>query len=157
MSAALFLQRAGLDLQNVSYKGGAPALVDLLSGQVQMFSGSPSEVLPHAKSNKIRFLAVSSERRIKQLPDVPAIAEFFPGHNALTWNGLVAPAGTPGAIIDRLSQEIQKAMRDPQFLARLDLIGVDPVQHTPAEFAEQIRREVVQWSAMIKAAGIKPE
>jgi tripartite-type tricarboxylate transporter receptor subunit TctC len=157
LSGALFLQRAGLEVVNVSYKGGAPALIDLLSGQVQMYSGSPSEILPHAKSNRIRLLGVSSEKRMKQLPDVPAIAEFYPGHGAVTWNGLVAPAGTPSAVIMRVSQEIQKAMRDPQFVSQLEQIGVDPVLHTPEEFATAIRREIEQWGALIKAAGIKPE
>lgn len=157
LSGALFVQRAGLDMVHVPYKGGAPALADLIGGQVQMYSGSPSEVLSHAKGNKVRLLAISSATRSKHFPELPTIAEYYPGHLALTWNGLLAPGKTPAPIISRISQEIQKAMRDPAFLARLDKIGVDPVLHTPEQFAEQIRQDVERWKTVIENAGIKPE
>ena len=157
LSGALFLQRAGLQMTHVPYKGGAPALTDLLGGQIQMYSGSPSELLPHLQAGKLRVIGISSPTRSKHMPDVPAIAEAYSGHSAITWNGLLAPAKTPPAIVERISAEIQKAMRDPAFTARLDRIGVDPVLHTPAEFAQQIQREMVQWQRVIEAAGIKPE
>jgi tripartite-type tricarboxylate transporter receptor subunit TctC len=157
LSATLFVQRAGLQMTHVPYKGGGPALNDLLGGQVQMYSGSPSELLPHAGGGKIRLLAVSSPARSKHLPDLPAIAEFFPGHTALTWNGLVAPAGTPGRVIERLSAEIQQAMRDPAFVERLDRIGVDPVLHTPADFANTIQRDLQMWREVVNKIGLKLE
>ncbi len=157
LSGALFVSRAGLTMTHVPYKGGAPALADLLGGQVQMYSGSPSELLPHVAGGKIKLLGISSETRSKYFPSVPAIAELYPGHLALTWNGLLAPAKTPVAVIDRISGEIQKAMRDPTFTARLEKIGVDPVLHTPAQFAQQIQREIALWKGVIESAGIKPE
>lgn len=157
LSGALFVQRAGLQITHVPYKGGAPALADLLGGQVQMYSGSPSEVIPHAQGGKIRLLGISSAKRAKYLPDVPAIAEFYPGHEAVTWNGVLAPARTPLPIINRLSAEIQRAMKDPAFTARLEKIGVDPVLHTPAQFARQIGDEMALWQRVIREAGVKIE
>jgi tripartite-type tricarboxylate transporter receptor subunit TctC len=157
LSGALFLQRAGLQMTHVPYKGGAPALADLLGGQAQMYSGSPSELLAHMQAGKVRVIGISSATRSKHMPDVPAIAESYAGHSAITWNGLLAPAKTPAAVIERISSEIQKAMRDPAFTSRLDRIGVDPVLHTSAEFAQQIQREMVQWQRVIESAGIKPE
>jgi len=124
---------------------------------VQMYAGSPSELIGHAKSGKVRLLGISSLKRNAQLPDVQAIAELYPTFSALTWNGLVAPAGTPPAVIDRLSQEMLKAMRDPAFLDRLSKIGVDPVVTTPAEFSESIRADYAMWREVIKATGLSVE
>ncbi len=157
LAGALFLNRAGIQMTHVPYKGGAPALADLLGGQVQMYAGSPSELIGHAKSGKVRLLGISSLKRNAQLPDVQAIAELYPTFSALTWNGLVAPAGTPPAVIDRLSQEMLKAMRDPAFLDRLSKIGVDPVVTTPAEFSESIRADYAMWREVIKATGLSVE
>ncbi len=157
LAGALFLNRAGIQMTHVPYKGGAPALADLLGGQVQMYAGSPSELIGHAKSGKVRLLGISSPKRNAQLPDVQAIAELYPTFSALTWNGLVAPAGTPPAVIDRLSQEMLKAMRDPAFLDRLSKIGVDPVVTTPAEFSESIRADYAMWREVIKATGLSVE
>jgi tripartite-type tricarboxylate transporter receptor subunit TctC len=157
LSATLFVQRAGLQMAHVPYKGGAPALNDLLGGQVHMYSGSPSELLPHAAGGRIRLLAVSSTERSKHLPELPAIAEFFPGHVALTWNGLLAPANTPAPVIDRLSKEVQRAMRDPTFVDRLDKIGVDPVLHAPADFAKTIQRDLEMWREVAGKIGLRPE
>jgi tripartite-type tricarboxylate transporter receptor subunit TctC len=157
LSGALFVQRAGLVITHIPYKGGAPALADLLGGQVQMYSGSPSEVIQQAQAGKVRLLGISSRERARYLPDVPAIAETYPGHEALTWNGLLAPGRTPPAIIERISGEIMKAMRDPAFTARLERIGVDPVLHTPAQFARQIQAEMALWQKVIRDAGVKIE
>lgn len=157
LAGALFLNRAGIQITHVPYKGGAPALADLLGGQVQMYAGSPSELIGHAKGGKVKLLGISSLKRNAQLPDVPAIAEFYPNFSALTWNGLVAPAGTPPAVIDRLSQEMTRAMRDQAFLDRLSKIGVDPVPTTPAEFSESIRADYAMWREVIKSAGLSVE
>ena len=157
LSGALFLQRAGVTMTHVPYKGGGPALADVMGGQIQMYSASPSEVIAHVGGGKLRLLGISSPQRAKYLPDVPAIAEVLPGHSAFTWNGLFAPARTPPAIVARLAEEIQKAQRDPAFTGRLEKMGVDPVLHTPAEFAAQIEREMTMWKEVIDAAGIKPQ
>jgi tripartite-type tricarboxylate transporter receptor subunit TctC len=144
-------------MTHVPYKGGAPAVADLVAGQVQMYFGNASELIQHSRSGKIRLLGVSSEKRAPQLPEVPAIAEFYAGFRTLTWNGLLAPAGTPPAVIARASTEVQKAVRDPAVAERLQRIGVDPLGSTPAEFAETIRVDSVIWQEAIKAAGLKSE
>jgi tripartite-type tricarboxylate transporter receptor subunit TctC len=157
LAAALFLQRAGMNMVHVPYKGGAPALADTIAGQVQMYAGSPSELIAHAKGGKLKLLGITSDRRNAQLPDVPTIAELYPGFNALTWNGLLAPANLPAPLVERLSQEMQKALKDPAFLDRLAKLGLDPVPTTPASFADGIRTEYVMWRDVIKAAGISVE
>ncbi|MCX7196628.1 MAG: tripartite tricarboxylate transporter substrate binding protein [Proteobacteria bacterium] len=151
---ALFLDRAKLQMTHVPYKGGAPALADLLGGQIQMYAASPSEVIAFAKAGKVRLLAISSEARSAQLPDVPTVAETFPKFRAVTWNGLLAPAGVAPAILDRINAQMLKAMKDPVFLDRLGRIGVDPVPTTRAEFAAEIRADYVLWRDLIKATGI---
>jgi tripartite-type tricarboxylate transporter receptor subunit TctC len=157
LSGALFVQRAGLEMIHVPYKGGAPAVADLVAGQVQMYFGNASELIQHSRSGKIRLLGVSSERRAPQLPDVPAIAETYAGFQTLTWNALFAPAATPKAIVDRISAEVQKAVRDPAVAERLVKIGVDPVGSTPAELARTVQADIAQWSGVIKAANIRNE
>ena len=157
LAAALFLHRAGLNMVHVPYKGGAPALADTIGGQVQMYAGSPSELIAHAKAGKLKLLGITAERRNAALPDVPAIAELYPGFKAETWNGLLAPAGLPRPVVDRLAQEMQKAMKDPAFLDRLAKLGLDPVPTTPAEFGASIRSEYAMWRDVIKAAGLAVE
>jgi tripartite-type tricarboxylate transporter receptor subunit TctC len=157
LSAALFVQRAGLEMTHVPYKGGGPALADVVGGQIQLYSASPSEVIAFRGSNKVKLLGISSEKRNARLPEVPAIAESYPGHVADTWNGLMAPAKTPPAVIERISRELQKAMSEPAFVERIEKMGLDPVRHTPQEFAESIRMQVNTWREVIRKAGIKPE
>jgi len=157
LSAALFVQRAGLEMTHVPYKGGGPALADVVGGQIQLYSASPSEVIAFRGSNKVKLLGISSEKRNARLPEVPAIAESYPGHVADTWNGLMAPAKTPPAVIERISRELQKAMNEPAFVERIEKMGLDPVRHTPQEFAESIRMQVNTWREVIRKAGIKPE
>lgn len=157
LSGALFVSRAGLAMTHVPYKGGAPAVADLVGGTVQMYFGNASELIQHSRSGKIRLLGVSSEKRAPQLPDVPAIAESYPGFRTITWNGLLAPAGTPPAIVNRLSAEVQRIVREPAVVERLTKIGVDPLGSTPAEFAETIRTDSVVWQEAVKAAGMKAE
>jgi tripartite-type tricarboxylate transporter receptor subunit TctC len=157
LSGALFVSRAGLAMTHIPYKGGAPAVADLVGGTVQMYFGNASELIQHSRSGKIRLLGVSSEKRASQLPDVPAIAESYPGFRTITWNGLLAPAGTPPAIVNRLSTEVQRIVREPAVVERLTKIGVDPLGSTPAEFAETIRTDSVVWQEAVKAAGMKAE
>ena len=136
------------------YKGGVPALADTLSGQVQMYAGSPSELLQHAAAGKIKLLGITSERRNAQLPNVPAIAEVYPNFKAMTWNGLLAPAGLPAPITSRVAGEMQKLMKDAAFLDRLAKLGLDPVPTTPASFAADIRNEYGMWRDLIKSTGV---
>jgi len=154
LTGALFLARAGLQMTHVPYKGGAQAVADLVGGQVQMYFGNASELIQHSQSRKIRLLGVSSAKRTPQLPDVPAIAESYPGFNTGTWNGYLAPSGTPNTIIDELAQAIAKAVRERATAERLRKIGVEPLGNTPAEFAELLKRDAPMWRDAVKAAGI---
>ena len=156
LSAALFVKRAKLDVTHVSYKGGAPAVADLLGGQVQMYFGNLSELAPHANAGNIRIIGVSSEKRAKQLPDIPTIAESgYPGFRTLTWNGLMAPAGTPPEVIGRIAQEVAAICANPVLAQRLSQLGVDPLCNTPAEFSETIRSDILTWAEAVKAADLK--
>ncbi len=155
LSMALFLKRAGLDMTNVSYRGNAPALTDVIAGHLPAMFSNVSDALPHAASGAVRLLAVSGDRRAPQIPDVPTVAESgFPGFNVITWNGLAAPAGTPKAIVDAMAGEIARAIKDQAFVERLQSYGVDPVGNSPAEFAAMIAADVALWAEAVKGAGL---
>jgi tripartite-type tricarboxylate transporter receptor subunit TctC len=157
LTGALFLSRAGLRMTHIPYKGGAQAVSDLVGGQVHMYFGNASELIQHSKSGKITLLGVSSEKRTPQLPDVPAIAETYPGFRSLTWNGYLMPTGTPAPIIQRLAEEVAKVVREPATAERLRSIGVEPVGNTPEEFAEYVRKDAPVWRDAVTAAGIKAD
>ena len=158
LSAALFVKRAQLEMTHVSYKGGGPAVTDLLSGQVQMYFGNLSELAPQVAGGQIRIIGVSSEQRARQLPDVRTVAESgFPGFKTITWNGLVAPAGTPAAVVNRVAAAIREAVSSPDALARLNQMGVDPIGDTPAQFAETIKADLITWAEAAKASNLKIE
>ncbi|MBN9051994.1 MAG: tripartite tricarboxylate transporter substrate binding protein [Rhizobiales bacterium] len=154
LAAALFVQRVGIDMTHVPYKGGAPALTDTIAGQVQMYAASPSEVIGLINSDRVRLLAISSLKPISQLPNVPAISQFYPGFDSVTWNGMIGPANMPRNIVDTLSREIMKMLKDPAFVERLQKAGVEPVLTTPEEFAQEIRDEYKMLSEVITKAGI---
>jgi len=148
---------AGIDMVHVPYKGGGPALVALLSGQVQLMFATLPAAMPHVKSGKLRPVAVTTSHRSQALPELPTIAESgVPGYEAATWYGLLAPAGTPKAIVDRLHAEIVKILATDT-RQRLAAQGFEPAGTTPAEFAGYIKSEIVKWGKVIKAAGIRPE
>lgn len=158
LSASLFVTRAGLDMTHVSYKGGAPAVADLLGGQVQMYFGNLSELAPHAQAGKVRIIGVSSDKRAAQLPDVPTIAESgYQGFRTQTWNGLVAPAGTPAAIITRIALEAAAICTHAGAVQRLTQLGVDPLCSTPVEFADTMKSDIAIWAEAVKAAKLKIE
>jgi len=158
LTMELFLARAGLKMEAVLYKGGGPAIADVVAGHVPCYFGNLNEILPHAGGGKINVLAVSGEARAPQLPQVPTVAEQgYPGFRTVTWNGYVAPAATPRGIVERVAREIATGCKDAAFVARLEKIGVDPVCGTPAEFERAVRDDLALWKEAVQAAGIKPQ
>lgn len=155
LAMALFLKRAGIEMTNVSYRGNAPALTDVVAGHLPTMFSNLSDALPHLTSGAIRALAVSSEKRAPQLPQVPTVAESgFPGYSAVTWNGLMAPAGTPQPIIDKMAAEIARAVKDPRFVERLASLGADPLGNTPQQFAALISADLKLWGEAVAAVGL---
>jgi tripartite-type tricarboxylate transporter receptor subunit TctC len=158
LSVVLLLKRAGIEMEHVSYKGGAPALADVVAGHAPMYFGNLAEIIPQSKSGKIRVLAVSGDKRAPQLPNVPTVAEQgYPGYRTNTWNAIAAPAKTPPAVIERLAREIGAAARDPGFIQKLENIGVDPVGNTPAEFAAVLKSDLAIWAEAVKMSGVKAD
>ena len=156
LSMALFLKRAGLDMTNISYRGNAPALTDVVAGHLPTMFSNISDALPQAAAGAVRLLAVSSAKRAPQIPDVPTISESgFPGFDVLTWNGLMAPAGTPKEIVQKIAAEIGRTVKDPQFLTRLQQYGADPLGNTPGEFSIMIATETALWADTVKSLGLK--
>jgi tripartite-type tricarboxylate transporter receptor subunit TctC len=156
LAAELFKSMAKLDIQPIAYRGTTVLLPDLLSGRVSMAFGNIVNVLPLVRDGKLRAFAVSSIKRSALAPDLPTMAESgYPGFEAVPWFGLMAPAGTPQAIIDRLHRETARIMQMPDVKKRLNDIGADVIGGTPAELAAVIEREIPQWAKVIKGAGIK--
>jgi tripartite-type tricarboxylate transporter receptor subunit TctC len=155
MFGELFKAMAGVDLAVVGYRGGGPALVDLLSGQVQvMFEGITSSI-GYIKAGKLRALAVTSAKRSAALPDIPTIGEFVPGYAATGWFGLGAPKGTPQPIVDMLSKAVGEALADPAMKARFADLGAEPMPMTPAEFGNLVADDTQKWAKVIRSADIK--
>ena len=153
LSMVLFQKRAGLEMVPVMYKGGAPALADVVAGHVPVYFSNLSDVLPHAAGGALRALAVSDRKRLPQFPDVPTFIEAgFPGFTIMTWNGLVAPAGTPKEIVDRLAAETARAVKDPKIVERLANFGIEPLGTTSEEFAAGIAADVAFWAEAARIA-----
>jgi len=159
LTMALLLARAGLKGEAVMYKGGGPAVADVVAGHVPCYFGNFNELIPHAGAGgRLKILAVSSLARSPQLPNVPTVAEQgYPGFKTLTMNGYVAPAATPREIIERIAREIGAGCKDAGFAGRLEKIGVDPVCSTPAGFAQAIKEDLMIWKEAVAAAGMKPQ
>jgi len=152
----LFRSMAGLNIVHVPYKGGAAAIVDLIAGQVHLMMESLNSITPHAKAGRVRALAVSGARRSPVLPEVPTIAEAgVPGYEATTWNGLIAPAGTPREIIGKLNNEINRLLGAPSLREKLAAIGAEPAPGTPEAFASLIKSENVKWADVVRRSGAK--
>jgi len=131
-------------------------MTDLIGGHVPVYFALLSDVVPHAKSGAVRLLAVSSEHRLAAIPDVPTVSEAgYPGFKALTWNGLVAPAGTPADVVNRIAGEVARAARDPKLIERLAGFGVDPLGNRPEEFSAIIAGDLALWGEAVKIAGIQ--
>jgi tripartite-type tricarboxylate transporter receptor subunit TctC len=151
----LFKMMTGVNMVHVPYHGGAPALIDLIGGQVQvMFSPLP-ESIATIKAGKVRALAVTSAQRSEALPDVPAVGEFVPGFEASTWQGIGAPKNTPAEIVGKLNREINVALADPKIKARLANLGSAPAPMSPADFEKIMVAETAKWAKVIHEADIK--
>jgi tripartite-type tricarboxylate transporter receptor subunit TctC len=154
----LFKFMTGTDIVHVPYKGGAPAINDLIAGRVQLMFESLNSIAPFAKSGQVRALAVTGEHRSPAFPDLPTVAEAgVPGYAAPTWAGVIAPAGVPRPIVDKLNAAMNRVIASPAFKARFAVIGDEPAGGTPEEFAALIASDSKKWGEVIKRAGIKFE
>jgi tripartite-type tricarboxylate transporter receptor subunit TctC len=157
LAGELLKSMTAIDMTHVPYKGSPPALVDLLAGRVPLMSSTMPPALPHIKSGKVRAIAVTSTKRSPVVPEVPTVAESgVPGYEAIAWQGLVAPAGTPKHVIGRVNAEFVKALKQSDIAAKLNEQGFETVASTPEWFAEYTKSEIAKWSKVIKAAGIRP-
>jgi tripartite-type tricarboxylate transporter receptor subunit TctC len=157
LCSELLRSMAAIDIVHVPYKGAAPALNDVIGGQVQMLITGVSSAIPHARSGKLRALGVSSAKRIAALPEVPAMAETVPGYEVLTWYGVFVPAGTPAAIVERLHAAIVTGMAAKDTRERMTALGAEAATSSPAAFAALVRDEIAKWGKVVRSAGIKPE
>jgi len=158
LAGELFNDLAGTRIAHVAYKGGGPAMVDLVAGHIHMIFASPGTVVPQVKAGRIRALAVTTATRAAALPDTPTIAEAgVPGYEAKNWYGLLVPARTPVAIVRRLSTEVRGVLDMPDIRATLIAQAVDPVPSTPEQFSAFVKAEITKWGRVVKAAGIRAE
>ena len=158
LTAELFKTMAGgLNIVHVPYKGTAPALADLLAGQVEMMCDNLGVSLPHVKAGKLKALAVASAKRIASLPDVPALAETLPGFEAVAWFGIVGPPGTPNAVAEKVASSVKEALQLPDVRKRLADASAEPMGLTPAQTAQYMKQETERWGAVIRTAGVRLE
>ena len=158
MATELFRLQSNTRFVIVQYKGGGPALTDTIGGQVQFNLGSLVQMVPQVRSDKLKALGVSSERRVSAMPEVPTIAEAgVPGFEVSNWWGILAPAGTPQPVLDRLYKEISAILEAPDTRKRFELEGAEAARMTSAEFAAFVTQETQKWTRVVKEAGIKPE
>lgn len=156
LSGEVLSSMAGIKLVHVAYKGGPPALAALLAGDTQFMFSNLSDSLPQSRSGKLRALAVTTARRVPQVPDMPTIAESgLPGFDVAPWNGVVAPGKTPPEIVNRLSETIQRIVREQAFRDKMFEIGSDPIGDTPEQFRATVASDIKRWSRIVKEAGIK--
>jgi tripartite-type tricarboxylate transporter receptor subunit TctC len=151
----LMTMAGGLKMTHVPYKGTAPALADLVGGQVDLMFDNLGVSLPQVKAGKVKALAVASSKRFRSLPDVPALAETLPGFESVAWFGIVGPPRTPAAIADRVYAGVAEALKNPDVLRRLDDLSADPLGLSPAETAAFMKQETERWAAVIRSAGVK--
>ncbi len=158
LAAELFKIAAGIQMEHIPYKGGVPALTDVIAGRVSVFFGSISTVGPHVKSGKLRGIAVTTTQRSQAMPELPTFAESgVAGYEVNGWYGLLVPGQTPRVIVSRLNQELRQVLADADTRKRFAQIGMDPLPGTAAEFAAFIRSEIAKWAKVVRAAGIEPE
>ncbi len=153
----LLTAMTGARFTHVPYKGGGAATVDLLAGRVQAIFGGAAPWQPHMTTGKVRAIAIGHPTRLPTLPDVPAIAETYPGFNNTTWYGFLGPAGTPAPVVSKVNAEMKRAVADAVFVKHLESIGMVPTWTTPKEMGSMIRTELARWSKVVRDAGIKPD
>jgi tripartite-type tricarboxylate transporter receptor subunit TctC len=157
IAGELFKMMTGVNMLHVPYRGGGPALIDLLGGQVQVLFGSMPASIEHIHTGKLRALAVTTVERSSALPDIPTVGEFVPGYEQSTFFGLSAPRATPPEIVERLNREINAILADPVAKARLAVLGGTVLALSPADFGKLIADETEKWGKVIRAANIKPD
>jgi len=158
LAGELFKERAGIDVTHVPYKGGGPAMTDLLGGRIEMYVGVPSTVAPFVNAGKARALATTGAKRTSTMPDVPTVAEAgYPGFEATNWYAFVAPGKTPKDVLDFWNRELTKVLNDPQVAVELAKDGLDPAPSTRDELAQYIERESLKWGKVVREAKITAE
>ncbi len=158
LASEVFKQQAGVDIVHVPFKGGGPAMMDVIAGNTQIAVGSLVQMLPQIKGGKLKALGVGSANRLPALPDVPTISEAgLPGYEVTNWWGIAAPAGTPRPVIERLHRELSAIVASVETRKRFEAEGADPLQMTSEEFGRFIAQETAKWARVVKDAGIRPE
>lgn len=158
LSAELFQYMTGVKWVHIPYRGGGPALPELIAGQISLYFGNLPTVIRQARAGRLRAIAVTGAKRSPAAPDIPTVAESgVPGFEVTTWQGVSAPAKTPRAIIERLNSEIVRALNSPDLRERLTGLGAEPAGNTPEQYAAFVQNEIDKWAKVIKAAGIKGE
>jgi len=157
LCAAMLEKMAGIEMLHVPYRGGAPAVADTVSGQVQLFFTAGTQSLEHVKAGKLKLLAVTEAKRSPFLPDVPTVAETVPGYEMTVWYGAFGPPGIPKDIVTKLNGEIARALFLPEVKARMDAIAVEVASSTPEELGERMRKDAEKWGGIIKSIGITPQ
>jgi tripartite-type tricarboxylate transporter receptor subunit TctC len=158
VSGELFKSMTGTEITHIPYKGGAPAIADLISGQVQLMFESTNSIAPHVKAGRVRALAVTGEKRSSSLPDVPTLIEAgVPGYEVNAWSGVITTAGVPRAVLDKLNAAVNAAINVPEAKARLFAMGSEGGGGTPEEFADLIRRDSAKWAEVIRRSGARIE
>ena len=156
LAGELFCATAGVQMRHVAYKGGGPALTDVMGGQVPVFFGSLASSMPYIQGGKLRALAVTGSARSSLFPQVPTVAESgLPGYEVYEWNGVFVPAGTPAPIVDRMSKELVAVMKDPEVRSRLEALGAEVIGSTSAELESFRRAELEKWSKLAKTNNIQ--
>lgn len=157
LSAELFAMRTGIKITHIPYKGTGPGVIDTIAGNTQMMIAAVSAVIGHIGNGRLRGLAVSSPKRLPALPDMPTVMEGGINYQVNNWHGIIAPKGTPKAVIDKLNGEVNKAIKDPDFAKRIAQDGLEPAGGTPEAFGELLKREIIEWGQVVKAANIKAD
>ncbi len=156
LAAELFKKTAGINITHIAYKGGGQAIIDVIAGHVPLYFAGISTTVPHLKAGKLIAIAVTTGKRSSLLPDVPTVAELgYPGYEAVNWYGLMAPAGTPRPIIDRLHRDVTGILKSPDTTKLLTEQGMDPTTSTPEAFGEYIKSEIAKWARVIQDIGLK--
>jgi tripartite-type tricarboxylate transporter receptor subunit TctC len=155
LNTVLLESTTGIKITQVPFKGGGPTVIGLVSGEIQAMIAGIGDILEHIKANRARPLAVTSTERVSQLPDVPPMADFFPGYECTTWVSIFAPAGTPRAILDQLNAELGKALRDPAVASRLSDLTYDPVHRPPEELAQRLKTDYEKIGKLFREFGVR--